>query len=102
MHVSPPRRVLVDLSGYWKLLAAIFPEAGRRPRNVARPRQPAMSNPKLVRQATLDRRLVRGRVLAMIEDSDKRVEATAVKGDLKPPNIVKRKRPEVQNSVRRP
>lgn len=88
MHVSPSRLGLVDLSGYWKLLAAIFPEAGRRPGNVARPSQPAMSNPKLVRRATLDRRLVRGRVLAMIEDSDKRVEATAVKGNLKQPNPV--------------
>jgi hypothetical protein len=90
MHVSPSRRGLVDLSGYWKLLAAVFPEAGRRPRNVARPRQPAMSSPKLVRRATLDRRLVRGRVLAMIEDSDKRAEATAAKGDLKQSNIVRR------------
>lgn len=90
MHVSQSRRDLVDLSGYWKLLAAIFPEAGRRPGNVARPRQPAMSNPKLVRRAALDRRLVRGRVLAMIEDSDKRAEARAAKGDPKQSNIVRR------------
>jgi hypothetical protein len=89
MQVGQPRLAPVDLTGYWKLMAAIFPEAGRPRRDVARPRQSASSKPKLVRRPTLDRRLVRGRVLAMIEDSDKKA-AAAVKRDVKQSNLVRR------------
>jgi hypothetical protein len=57
-----------DLSGYWKLLRAIFPPEPR-PIRRARAESPPVD---LVHRPTLDRSEVRGRVLAMLQKADKR------------------------------
>jgi hypothetical protein len=59
-----------DLSGYWKLLRAIFPPEPR-PIRGARAESPAPPV-ELVHRPTLDRSQVRGRVLAMLQKADKR------------------------------